>query len=154
MADLGADDTAIMGFWVLVDPKDEMKLYERTLFDPTKEMTYNTIKVNNGSGLVDHDIEIEQIDNVLTPFSGRLGESTYRVNPPNADKRLTAPQMIVTHYSWHWPREEVNISKAWLKFPDWVKDQSVLWYSTNNGTFSDFHPEQCVMTDTPPWLAW
>lgn len=112
--DLGADNTPLHGFWVLVDPEDEMKYYNSVSFNP--------------SGVE------EDYENGLTPFSGRLGDGTYAIHAPNENNSHVAPQMLLCYYGWFWPREEVNIGEAWPWFRDWVAGTRDIWHPANNTT--------------------
>ncbi len=118
--EINKDNSLMHGFWVLVDPNDALKLYEKVAFDA-------------GGGL-----SVLDSKTAFTRFDGKFGEGTYTVNAPN-DKAGVAPQMIMTYYSWHWPREMVNIGTAWWEFNNWVNGTTDIWHA--NG----------VDTDTPPY---
>lgn len=146
--DLGSNNSTLHGFWVMVDSKDEMRLYESVPFNPAQEIKYETLKI--GKETVKKELEL--IDDVVWPFSGKLGEGVYRIDAPTANTSRTAPQMILTHYSWYWPRELVNITKAWPLFDEWVADQSVQWYSDNTGN-GLYQPAQCCIPPSlPNWI--
>lgn len=116
-ATLYANDNTLAGFWVMVDKTDKGRYYETTAFDPYLDLD---------------DVE-KDLSKAVTPFDGRLGNDTYRVDVPSKTGSV-APQMILCHRSWYWPRERKPIDEAWRYFSDWVKDHTVVWHSLGNNT--------------------
>ena len=122
------NDNTLAGFWVMVDKTDKGRYYETTAFDPDLDLD---------------DIE-KDLSKAVTPFNDRLGNDTYRVDVPSKAGSV-APQMILCHRSWYWPRERVPIDEAWPKFSDWVKDHKVIWHSLGNNTeLGLYYPEKVV----------
>lgn len=132
--EIGKDNALMHGFWVLVDPKDEMKLYEKVAFDPTG------------------DLNVLETKTAYTRFDGKFGEGTYTVNAPN-DKAGVAPQMIMTYYNWYWPREEVNIGTAWWWFADWVQGNRDIWHSNGSDKVDPpYTPHLVCKGPLPGWV--
>lgn len=116
------DNNPLAGFWLLVDAKNEGEYMHTVSFDPTAPE------------------DETDVNKALMPFNGQLGQGAYRVDAPQNTTKSIAPQMILTFHTWAWPKERVSIGDAYLLFPDWVKDKSVVWSSYDNasgGYFSD-----------------
>lgn len=143
---ISADDTPMRGFWVLVDPEDELKLYETNPdFDRTPLPDFYS---SYGSFLWNQS----QSKNVYTPFDGELGPGGYRVTSPTQDKNSIAPQMIMCHYKWMWPRECVNINDAWTWFADWVNGTRERWHNADeDGERCPYHNHLVCEPPTPKW---
>lgn len=126
IADYTKANSTMAGFWVMVDSED-------------KGMFYTT------TGLDTDGTDTETVfDKALTPFTGRLGDGIYSVNAPNSSANV-APQMILCHRSWYWPKERVSIADAWPQFTDWVKDKSVVWHSNGIETDLGEYKEELVI---------
>lgn len=104
------DNHTLAGFWVMVDAANAGQFYETTALE-------------TGSDQIEKDLS-----KALTPFNGRLGDGTYRVNSPGMNGSVV-PQMILCHRSWCWPKERIPIADAWPLFSEWVQDQNVIWHS-------------------------
>lgn len=129
IADYSKANSTMSGFWVMVDKEDKGMYYTITGLDT--------------SGT---DTETE-FDKALTLFSGRLGDGVYGVNAPGSSANAV-PQMILCHRSWWWPKERVSIADAWVQFPDWVKDKSVVWHSNGIQTNLGEYKEDLVIKHT------
>lgn len=120
---IGYANQALRNFWVLVDKEDAMRaelsnpLFDRTPIEP--EYNKNFTKVTRN---------ISRTKDVLRPFSGRLGQGAYKVDPPSEDSG-TAPQMLMCHCTWRWPLERVNIGDAYTSFRDWVVGKRTTWHA-------------------------
>ena len=131
-ADPGKSNSTMHGFWVMVDSKDANRYYESLAFNPLAEG------------------EAEELESAFTPFAGHLGESTYRIDAPTADKGAVAPQMLLCFRGWKWPREEVDVSLAYPWFKDWVTGSRPHWHPGSNTTDNPPIQATLVCENTPP----
>jgi len=140
--DLGEKNQTMRGFWVLVDKNDELRLYEsNAAFDPSPFS----------------EKYIADTKHAYTPFSGKLGEGIYRIDPPINTGGSIAPQMLMCHYTWHWPRERAKISDVYLQFSDWVQGKRPQWHNTDDTPNMDidnnsFNPELICNPEKPQWM--
>ncbi|MDE6497872.1 MAG: hypothetical protein K2L21_04335 [Muribaculaceae bacterium] len=129
----------IRGFWVLVDKDNSMRdQLENTAFDvrPIEPEYWNSDRTKVFRS-------ISQTENVLKPFSGRLGEGAYRVDPPKESGSL-APQMLMCQYAWKWPMERANIGNTYTSFRDWVAGKQSKWHNPSPGDPGCSHYEDKV----------
>lgn len=140
-ATLGEENSTIRNFWVLVDPTDELKLYEMAKFDTTLDADAyldddsNTFASTEGLG--DKFFNKAKVlnadrydwDNPYMAFDGGKLGNAYSVHPPSHDSSAgSAPQMLMCHGIWRWPLESTDISTAYSAFSDWVSGKNVFWH--------------------------
>ena len=147
--DLGQNNQTMRGFWVLVDKNDEN--YARLMnfeLDPTPlDDEYIGDRLYRRRAESAH---------AFKPFSGTLGEGTYRVDAPINDGNHIAPQMLMCHYNWRWCIERINIAHAYSGFSAWVKGERDQWHTTDASSDVDqgnngfFHDKVCSFP-APTW---
>ena len=146
---VGVNNQTMRGFWVLVD-KDNALAGE--LQNPELDST-PLEDIWNGSLLIRRQAETEHS---FVPFSGRLGDGTYRVDAPINTGGSSAPQMLMCVRLWSWCKERVKISDAYTGFSDWVAGKRVQWHpNADTGIIDEeqpgFYPEKLCTVETPRW---
>lgn len=162
---LGDSNSLMQGLWVLVDPQDDLRLYERNpLFDYHKLEPF-TWTTQSGGVNVDHTMPqsevlkaFSRVDNVYTDVNAdelKLGSGPYRVEPP-AKNGHKSPQMLMCYGSWYWPMEMQSISFAWYNFDQWVSGKTSYWHTGSGGNDAEglkgYNPDVVIKAGEP--LRW